>query len=696
MCSFACVFQPTIQEIRIQICEGPIITDFEHKEMTQTWRTENLIDYILKDLEKRVKKDKPTKLSVFFTGLSTYLHNPNNLFLKGESGVGKTYNVTETLQYFPQEDIWFLGGLSPKALIHGYGVLLNKHGESIDLLDKPAKPKKRKEQSEEDHEQALERHKDDMKAWREEMKNSYTLIDLSHKILVFLEAPEYSTFHMLFPILSHDTERIEYRFTDKKEGRLRTSKVIIQGWPATVFLSTDKKYIEELATRSFTATPGASTEKIEAANILTNLKVSYPWQYNHETKETEVIKTLVSSVRTRFLDEKIGVIIPFPNLHDDFPKEIVRDMRDFQHFTQLLKTITALHFYQRPLTKIDDKKFLIAAIQDVKEALQIYNEIFETTRTGTEKRILSFYHDIVKKGDLRYLKQLTVAYNEKHEKKASSETIRQKLQRLSEIGYVNIQKDDEDKRLNVYIPLMKDEEISKISQVLETWTISRFKLEEGFKNWVKTILQTTPFYYYKNLSEGTWGEAEINIKEATQLILKDVSDEKLFPITNEGTCRIVSKQVSDVKTEKKLENIHNSKTCVILDNSETSPSLKNRTSSHTELAMLGKDSVPSGPVPLTQKKKIAPEGNEIDNMFSEYVILEQELRKEWTKAFKKETQATEFVALIRKHRPDWNRDKVMDFFSKLIDDKKLWYVNDEGKPTSEKENGWLVWQGEMK
>ena len=108
----------------------------------EVWRSVDLISYVLSDLEKRVKRDKPTKLSVFFAGLSAYTREPINLFLKGESGVGKSYNVVETLKYFPREDVWFLGGLSPKALIHEHGVLLNKYGEPLDLSEKPIKPKK--------------------------------------------------------------------------------------------------------------------------------------------------------------------------------------------------------------------------------------------------------------------------------------------------------------------------------------------------------------------------------------------------------------------------------------------------------------------------------------------------------------------------------------------------------------------------
>ena len=122
---------------------------------------------------------------------------------------------------------------------------------------------------------------------------------------MFLEAPEFETFRMLYLILSHDTERIEYRFTDKSaKGSLRTVKVIIEGFPATIFLTTDRKYMEELATRSFTVTPEASKEKkIEEANKLTNLRASFPWQFSEETNEAKCIKALIESLK-RQLDGK--------------------------------------------------------------------------------------------------------------------------------------------------------------------------------------------------------------------------------------------------------------------------------------------------------------------------------------------------------------------------------------------------------
>jgi predicted transcriptional regulator len=525
----------------------------QDKRFIEVWRTQNLLDYVLMDLERRIKRDRPTKLSVFFAGLSAYLPEPINLFLKGESGIGKTYNVVETLKYFPQEDIWFLGGLSPKALIHEHGILLNKYGEPIDLSDKPIKPKKKDYESEKEYREALMEYREELKAYAEEIRESYTLINLKNKILVFLEAPEFETFRMLYPILSHDTERIEYRFTDKSaKGPLRTVKVVIEGWPATIFLTTDRKYMEELSTRSFTATPEGSREKILEANKLTNLKVSFPWQFSEETEETKCIKSLIESLKRQLLDGKSDVLIPFPNLYELFPKEIIRDMRDFQHFCQFLKAITVLHFYQRPFLKIGEKRFIISSIEDVFKALEVYSEVFETTRTGTEQKILKFYHEIVKTKESWYLSELTGKYNELHkERSLSSDSIALMLKRLSEIGYVDVQKDG---RLNVYRPLIMGEEKGEIHRILENRESLSSKLETSFKEWLNEYPKKAQFFYYKNFSENKWGETEISIEEASRIILKGFTMENFSSVKNGVSFGYPSEEKSKLKLENKLED----------------------------------------------------------------------------------------------------------------------------------------------
>jgi len=110
------------------------------QEAGKLGRSPDLIKTLIEVLDLEIKYDYTTKLAVFFTGLSAYTPEPLNLFLRGPSSIGKTYNSRSVLQLFPKEDIWSLGGLSPKALIHMHGVLMDgETGDPIDFREAPRK-----------------------------------------------------------------------------------------------------------------------------------------------------------------------------------------------------------------------------------------------------------------------------------------------------------------------------------------------------------------------------------------------------------------------------------------------------------------------------------------------------------------------------------------------------------------------------
>jgi hypothetical protein len=542
--------------------------EFDSAKAVNVWRTQDVESYIMKELETRVKKDLPTKKAVLATGSSAYLPEPMNLFISGPPGIGKTYIVVQTLRYFPQEDVWYLGALSKKALIHDRGVLVNEDGEPIDLMDRPFKPKKKDFKTDEEYAEALEDYKEKMKAWNEEMNGSYMLIDLHHKILVFLDNPEIGTFQTLYPILSHDKEEIEYRFTDKTSyGKLQTTRVIVRGWPATIFLSTMKDYLEPLATRSFTVTPQESKEKISLANELTNLKMAYPWQYEKETEEFKTISLLMRSIKNFFASEDHtlkDIVVPFTNIYEIFSAELVRDMRDFQHFGQFLKTQTALNHEQRTqLERTASEKqkeyYLLSSAEDVKEALKTYDELFETTRTGTEQRILTFYHDIVKNGAQWYVQELVYEYNQRYAKKVSSDTIRDYLKRLMAIGYVTEKEDELKHSRNVYEPIITTEEKTEIKRFLENQQLLDDKLKIGLKTWKENNCESIAFLYNKKFTTDikgksieAWRMEPISWTEAEKLIMEG-SREKFFVDKTETKTQLISVEEKTVVKEKETE-----------------------------------------------------------------------------------------------------------------------------------------------
>jgi len=139
----------------------------------------NLFERLMKHVELWVKHDVTAKSVILCTALSAYTDEPINLFLKGESSIGKTYITMNILDYFPDEDIWKLGGLSPTALVHDYGTLVDANGNRIDenyvenriqeLIDaEGGKPSK---------ERLKEIRRQVKKEWREILRNSHYEIE---------------------------------------------------------------------------------------------------------------------------------------------------------------------------------------------------------------------------------------------------------------------------------------------------------------------------------------------------------------------------------------------------------------------------------------------------------------------------------------------------------------------------------------
>jgi hypothetical protein len=537
-----------------EFCERIEQTD---KELMAIAQNPNLLTYIFTDLNRRIKFDKTTKTSVFFSGLSAYLPHPLNLFTKGASGIGKSYNATETLEYFSESDVWFLGGMSPKTIVHLHGKLLDKNGVEITSNDVPEKPKKGDYGGIEEFKEANIAYKQQRKEFTERMRESYHYINVAHKIFVFLESPDFETMRMLYPILSHDKQKTEYRFVELKT--LRSIKVVVEGWPSAIFLTTDKKYIEELATRSFTVSPEENPEKIEAANKLTNLKASLPWECELKTKEFLMVKALIEHIKNQVSAKNIDVIVPFLNLDKLFPQTIVRDMRDFQHFIQFLKAFTILHLYQRPCLNMNDKKYVLSSAQDIVNSHSIFKELFETTRTNTEQRILTFYYEFMKGKTECRVSDLTTEYNKSGKRRLSDFTIRNYLERLNEIGYVEKRESPSDKRVNLYIPLVKEKQelLDKACDSEKQIDLATV-LKNSYEMW-KTNICKTQASYTKNIFE----DQILTLTELEPFIL---GNEKIISVFDTPLFKYPDKAETEQETENKPKNVCGLQTQAIPNN----------------------------------------------------------------------------------------------------------------------------------
>ena len=338
-------------------------------------------------LNTRIKKDPILVKQLVRTFLSTYTDNPINIALLAPSSDGKTYATVEVSKIFPKEDIILVGRMSPTALIHQNGFLIDEDGNNID--EKLEDITQRIIDAKIDKDKVLE---NEIKKERDELiKTARRCVDLTNKILLFLDNPQPQTYEMLKPIMSHDSKEIQY-MTTKGDGSLNVSKSVIRGWPVFIFCSAkneeQNEVWEEIKTRVFMTSPNSDIEKYKEANQLTALKFSRPtWAKSLYTNDIdkEWSKYCINEFKTKLTelckDGNNPIINPFnAAIADKFPHTQGVSMRHLTRLMSFINLETLLNSEYNPglLIKTKDDKFvrsIFTTINDIDNACKVLKNI---------------------------------------------------------------------------------------------------------------------------------------------------------------------------------------------------------------------------------------------------------------------------------------------------------------------------------
>jgi hypothetical protein len=253
------------------------------------------VELIENYLDTKIKNDSMLVRRLLRIYFSAYTNEPINGLLLSPTSEGKTYSTVEVSNVFPQEDVIAVGRISPTALIHDHGILVDLEGNPIqDKLDKLEKELFQAQKN---------NNKDEIweikQIQRNIMETARNMVDLTHKILLFLDNPKPDTYEMLKPILSHDKKEILYK-TTKGDGSLKVKETIIRGWPATIICSAKNEAKNdvwaEIASREFIFSPNTDISKYKAANKLTSQKLGIPTLFTEKTNEKELTKFYVKQL----------------------------------------------------------------------------------------------------------------------------------------------------------------------------------------------------------------------------------------------------------------------------------------------------------------------------------------------------------------------------------------------------------------
>ncbi|GFP21282.1 hypothetical protein HKBW3S06_00508 [Candidatus Hakubella thermalkaliphila] len=309
---------------------------------------------LAKMLGLTIKKDQTNKVVTFLGQLSAYSDDSQiNESFNAPSATGKTYIPLEISALFPPEDVIVMGYCSPTAFFHDIGVFDKEKGGYI--------------------------------------------VDLSRKVLIFLDQPHTLLLQHLRPLLSHDKKEIRLKITDKSQkAGLRTKNIYLRGYPAVIFCTAGLKIDEQEATRFLLLSPEISQEKIREAIYLRIKKETDPKAYSDWLEgdpERKLLKERILAIKeAQIKDIKIGC--PERIEEEFFGKNKAlkpRHARDIARILSLIKCFALLNWWHRDR----DGSTVVANEDDVKEAFKIWDEIAESQELNLPPYIYNFYKDII-------------------------------------------------------------------------------------------------------------------------------------------------------------------------------------------------------------------------------------------------------------------------------------------------------------
>ncbi len=414
-------------------------------------------DYLSDVLSTTIKRDNATKLITFCAMLTSQTDEDQfNIGLQAESSTGKSYIPLEVAEYFPQDELIVVASASPTAFFHDSGY------------------------------------------WDEEKQA--LIVDLQHKILIFLDQPHFQLLERLRPLLSHDRKELTYKITDKNEKKgLRTKNVILRGFPSVIFCTVKLDPDEQEKTRLFLLSPEVDESKLKESIELLAMKRCNPKAFM-KLLETNPKRKLLCERVEGIRNSKIrNVVIPdAEKVLERFESKrqhlTPRDQRDLPRTISLIKAHALLNCFTR---KRVDRETIEANEADIEAGFALYDEISEPNERGLPPFVYDVYQKVFiplfeQEDEVINRRSIEEKYFEVYHKPLIDDFFRQHLiPALRSAGLVSEEPDPTDKRRILYY--------SPVSRLTSPRSCSKYSgRDSGVKYPCPYLPPSVPHYFFMN------------------------------------------------------------------------------------------------------------------------------------------------------------------------------------------------------
>ncbi len=301
-----------------------------------------------------IKMDTENKAVTFLCQLAAYSDSSQfNISFNAPSSTGKSYIPTEIARLFPDTDVREIGYCSPTAFFHDAG------------------------------------------EW--DAKKQVMVVDLSRKILIFLDQPHTMLLEHLRPLLSHDQPEISLKITDKTQKYgLKTKTVILRGYPSVIFCTAGLKLDEQEATRFLLLSPEVNQEKIRQgimAAIRREADNNKFKSWLDANPERKLLKDRIRAIKKAHIGEiKLD---NYTEIEQRFlaarPLLKPRHQRDIRRLIALIKACALLNLWWRDYTG----NTITANHADVDEGFKIWDKISVSQELNIPPYLYNLYQEVV-------------------------------------------------------------------------------------------------------------------------------------------------------------------------------------------------------------------------------------------------------------------------------------------------------------
>lgn len=302
-----------------------------------------------------VKRDFENKLIGFLCMLSAFTEGSQfNISFNAPSSTGKSYIPMEIAKLFPEEDVVEIGHCSPTAFFHDNGEFVKEKGGYV--------------------------------------------VDLSRKILIFVDQPHVQLLERLRSLLSHDKKEIQSKITDKSQKfGLKTKNVFLRGFPSVIFCTAGLRIDEQEATRFLLLSPETNQQKIREGINEKIIKESDTKNYKNQLEENPdriLIKERILAIKQANINE-INIVsseLVKQLFFQRYGKNIQpRHQRDIGRITSIIKSLALLNLWFRK----QEGDQIIANEDDIQQGFMIWDKIAESQELNLPPYVFNMYKEVV-------------------------------------------------------------------------------------------------------------------------------------------------------------------------------------------------------------------------------------------------------------------------------------------------------------